>query len=149
MALEMYLELEGPPTDWAAVKAALVQSGIGNLDAFDSPSLDKRMFFNNSETQIGMTTFEGWEDSHGNWNKGPRPFVSAEGNHGCNFPVGEGLVFRIHNKKYDETVEDIKIFLTRLSQLSPMQFVLSFQGEGVYAIRDKKRGFEWFWDAPR
>lgn len=75
--------------------------------------------------------------------------IDAAGNHDCKFTVSEGLIFRINNSKYDESAENIKTFLVHLSELSPMRFVLSFQGESVYAIRDEKRGFEWLWDAPR
>lgn len=74
--------------------------------------------------------------------------VRAEGYHGCDFLTRYTMCFRINNSLYDESVEDIKTFLTHLSQLSPMQFVLSFQGEEVRAIHNKQ-GFEWFWSEPR
>ena len=58
------------------------------------------------------------------------------------------IIFRINNNYYDEFVEDIRKFLNTLVAISPMQFVLSFQYEGIYASRHKDN-FEFFWDAPR
>lgn len=137
MALEMWLELEGNPPDWAVVETALANTGVENLKFLREGELDT--YF--KESNAWIRTFR--------WSNAPRFEVTAEGEHGCKFTVSEGLIFRINNSKYDESAENIKTFLAHLSELSPMQFVLSFQGEGVYAIRDKKRGFEWLWDAPR
>lgn len=149
MALEMHLELEGPETDWKAVREALRRTGVEELELFDDLTTFNVPYFTRSHAQIMKTQFHNWESDDRTWHKGPRPFVSAEGNHGCKFTVSGGLIFRLINSLYDESVEDIKSFLTHLTELSPMQFVLSFQGEGIYAIRDHKRGFEWFWNDPR
>lgn len=136
MALEMKLELEGNPPDWSAVEYALIETGVDDLKPLPLGPLDAS--FIKSGTYI--TRFQ--------WSDGPRDRVSAEGRHGCKFVVAGGLTFRINNSRYNESVEDIKTFLCHLARRSPMQFVLSFQGEGVYALRCS-RGFEWFWENPR
>lgn len=136
MALEFKLELEGNPPDWSAVEYALKETGVDDLMPLPLGPLDAT--FTQSGTYI--TRFQ--------WSDGPRGWVSAEGRHGCKFVVAGGLTFRINNSKYDESVEDIKTFLSHLVKRSSMQFVLSFQGEGVYALRCGS-GFEWFWDNPR
>lgn len=69
--------------------------------------------------------------------------------HGCDFKVTGGAVLRITNTLYDEAVATIKLLLTQITKKTNILFVLSFQLEGVYAIRDRQRGFEWFWDEPR
>lgn len=137
MALEMWLELEGNPPDWKLVEAALADTGVENLEFLKEGELDT--YFKKSNTWVRTFT----------WSDAPRNGVTAEGLHGCKFVVYGGLIFRINNSKYDESKADIKTFLTHLSESSQMQFVLSFQIEEVRAIRDHRRGFEWFWDAPR
>jgi|SRR5450830_713004 len=73
--------------------------------------------------------------------------ISAEGLHGCDFKVRYAIVFRPPSRGFDEFVEKIRIFSSTLADLSPLQFVLSFQYEGVYAIRNAT-GFSFHWDKP-
>jgi hypothetical protein len=131
----MTLELEGKLPDWRACSRAAETTGINELmhveDRFGGQFTRSEMFFGASKRDM------------------PHTNINAEGDHGCSFPVRYTIVFRLNNGKYKESVQDIKDFLTHLSELTPMQFVLSFQYEDVRAIRDHGRGFEFFWDNPR
>jgi len=137
MALDMYLEINGKQADWETAKKILYESGMPHLEAHRHNSLwgtlgDGEVF---AEAEWGL----------------PRRTreIIAEGAHGCSFLVEGEMSFRINNSMYDEAVATIKAFLTALTERTNMLFVLSFQYEGVYAIRDKERGFEWFWQEPR
>lgn len=140
MALEMVLELEGSPPDWQAIKKALERAGAEHVEALLGG--DKEKFTNFPDSRLQVTAHR---------SLGPptlRPM--AEGNHDCHFPVDWTMTLRISNgADYDKCVEDIHEFLNRLVEESSIQFVLSFQREGVYAFRDRKRGFNWFWESPR
>jgi hypothetical protein len=134
MAIEMQLELEGERPDWASCKRAAELTGTTQLlqidDRFGGQFSRSKMFFGAARRDMGPHT------------------IYAEADHGCNFPVHYTIIFRINNSKYDECVQDIKDFLTRLSRLSPMQFVLSHEHGPVYATHDDLRGFSFFWNNP-
>jgi hypothetical protein len=135
MGLDFELELEGSQPDWAACAEAARRVGVDELTQADDRFGGQ---FSRSGTFFGATKRAERRD-YG---------INAEGDHGCSFPVHYSIEFRLNSGKYDESVVDVKEFLTQLSELSPMQFVLSFQYEGVYAIRDHLRGFHFFWDNP-
>ena len=149
MSLDMNLEIEGDLPDWAALEKAAKAAGVGELtNAFSRPS-PKGFLSNFYKTE---EQFDGWflksrtsfhlhkQASIGN--------ITAEGLHECDFKVRYVIVFRPLNSGFDEFVEEIRIFLSALADLSPMQFVLSFQYEGVYAIRNAT-GFSFHWDKPK
>ncbi|NUU03159.1 hypothetical protein HNO84_16255 [Herbaspirillum robiniae] len=135
-SLDMSLEIEGEKPDWEALGNAIQSVGVVNYE------IERDSVF-----QGAFAKSDGyfWLSKRSD---GQRKTVIAEGNHGCEFSVWNTIVFRINNSFYDEFVEDIHIFLKRLAELSSMQFVLSFQYEGVYAIRNEKE-FQFFWDQPR
>lgn len=134
MALDMFLELEGSQPSWEALTEAATLTGVEDLRSIPGSSFDGR--FRASSTSFWLSGGDKLQ-----------PLV-AEGRHECAFLTQYVVVFRVNNDRYDESVEDLRTFLTHLARLSPMQFVLSFQYEGVYAVRDK-RGFDFFWHAPR
>jgi hypothetical protein len=137
MALEMDLETSGTIDDWQTLMLVLADIGLSHVEVRDKFGL--RGVLGHGEVTVGAT-----------WGRAPRGgVIRAEGNHGCDFVVNGNLTFRIINALYDEAVATIKLFLTRLSERTDMLFVLSFQLEGVRAIRDRERGFEWFWANPR
>ena len=137
MALEMELEMNGSVEDWHKLKAVLDE--IGMYDVERRGDFLVRGVLGQGELIVGAS-----------WGSAPRDgVIRAEGNHGCDFVVNGNLTFRIINALYDEAVATIKTFLTRLTEKTGMLFVLSFQYEGVYAVRDRERGFEWFWSEPR
>jgi hypothetical protein len=132
MALDMYLEVNGSQADWGVAKAILYEMGMSRLDEHRPHTL-------------WGTLGNGEVFAEAQW--GPvrsRNEILAEGMHGCSFAVTCDFSFRINNAMYDEAMATIKTFLTRLTERTDMLFVLSFQYEGVYAIRDRERGFEWF-----
>jgi hypothetical protein len=137
MALDMYLEVNGSQTDWEVAKALLYELGMPRLDEHGPRAL-------------WGTLSNGEVFAEAQWAPlRSRDEIIAEGKHGCEFVVTCEFSFRINNSMYDEAVATIKTFLQRLTEETNMQFVLSFQYEGVYAIRDRERGFEWFWNEPR
>lgn len=139
MALEMDLELEGNAPDWQACAEAARMTGVAELAMANGRLTDGE--FSKSGTYF-------WRAKSGFGEEGELLPVRAEGRHGCDFLTRYRIVFRINNGKYDESVKDIKDFLTHLARLSPMKFVLSFQLEEVRAVRCSK-DLEWFWDTPR
>ncbi|MFJ3058270.1 hypothetical protein [Herbaspirillum sp. NPDC087042] len=136
MSLDMSLEIEGEIPDWEALDNAIRSVGVINYE------IDRDYVF-----QGAFKKSDGyfWLSKR---SEAQRKTVIAEGNHGCSFCVYNAIVFRINNFYYDDFVEDMNSFLKKLTSLSSMQFVLSFQYEDVYAVRNK-RGFEFFWDQPR
>lgn len=138
MALDMYLEMGGDLKDWKATKEILYELGMAKLPEH---RLDA----------VWYTLGEGEVFCEAQWMRPSRRTteIIAEGEHRCTFHVDAEVSFRITNSMYDKAVEIIKAFLTRLTERTDMLFVLSFQYEGVYAIRDRERGFEWFWHDPR
>lgn len=137
MALEMQLEMNGDLDDFRLLTCILEEIGLLDVEKVDDHTYAG--FLGNGEVGVLVR-----------WGYAPRDSViRAEGNHECNFLVTGNLMFRIRTSLYDEAVETIGIVLTQLAQRTKMLFVLSFQYEGVYAIRDKERGFEWFWREPR
>lgn len=54
----------------------------------------------------------------------------------CNWIVGIRVRFRYVNETYEACVADLKAFVLRLASLATARFVLSFQFETIYAIRD-------------
>jgi hypothetical protein len=138
MALDMSLELEGEAPDWRACIQAARLTGVTSLTSEEGHA-------HRFEGQFARSWVVFWTSR-----RDTRPWVvTAEGDHGCDFTRLYTIVFRLNNSRYDESVADLRDFLTHLAELSSMQFVLSFQGEQVYAIRDHERGFEFFWDSPR
>jgi len=137
MAIEMNLEMNGSDEDWEALKLILNEVGLHSVEAQDKFGL--RASLGNGELAIGVS-----------WRHSPRGgAIRAEGKHDCSFIVTGNATFRITSAMYDEAVATIKLLLTLLTERTNMLFVLSFQLEGVYAIRDRERGFEWFWSDPR
>lgn len=137
MALEMGLEMNGNVEDWLKLKLLLNEIGLSAVE--ERGDFWLRGVLGHGELIVGAS-----------WGSPPRDgAIRAEGNHGCDFVVNGNLTFRIINALYDEAVATIKTFLTRLTERTDMQFVLSFQYEEVRAIRDRERGFEWFWNEPR
>ncbi|MFC5476371.1 hypothetical protein [Paraherbaspirillum soli] len=57
--------------------------------------------------------------------------------------VGARLSFTYVVANYDDCGADLHLFLNNLMELNSAYFILSFQYEGVYAIRDEK-GFKIF-----
>lgn len=133
MALEMQLEMSGGPQDWEALNVILAEVGLSEISAQDETGM--RAVLGEGELSIGV--------SWGNPKRGGE--IRAEGKHECDFKVTGTILFRINNSMYDEAVATIKTVLTRLTERTDMLFVLSFQYEEVKAIRDRERGFEWFW----
>jgi len=138
MALTMDLELEGDSPDWSACAEAARLVGVLELTMTNERLTD-------GEFSRSHTYFRRAKSGFGD--EGELLPIRAEGYHGCDFLTRYRIVFRINNSLYDESVEDIKDFLTHLARLSPMKFVLSFQLEGVYAVRCSG-GLEWFWHEP-
>lgn len=138
MANDIFLEVEGASPSWIDLRNAAEKTGV------IWPEHDDSKAFYGNFSRSGMFFWTGG----GGENREPRQ-PTAEGQHECHFLTRYTIVFRINSSKYDECVADIKTFLTRLTMITPMQFVLSFQLEEVYAIRDHKRGFQWFWNEPR
>lgn len=137
MALEMNLEMNGSIADWRKLRVLLDEIGLRFVEERDEFGL--RGVLGQGELSLGAT-----------WGYAPRDgVIRAEGGHGCNFIVGGNLMFRINNAMYDEAVATIKTVLTRLTERTDMLFVLSFQYEEVRAIRDRERGFQWFWNDPK
>lgn len=139
MALDMFLELEGDPPDWDACLEAARKVGVADLEHKDG-QLVQGVF-----SRSGLCF---WRS--GSSEKGLRP-IAAEGHHGCCFLRRYVICFRVGQITTDgssDDEQDIRQFLIKLSELTSMQFVLSFQFEGVYAVRCR-RGFEWHWDMPR
>ncbi len=129
--------MNGCVEDWRKLKAILDEIGMDDVERRGDSVV--RGVLGHGELIVGAS-----------WGDAPRGgVIRAEGNHGCDFVVNGNLTFRIINALYDEAVETIKTVLTCLTETTDMQFVLSFQYEGVYAIRDLERGFEWFWNQPR
>lgn len=139
MALEMDLELEGDTPDWNACSEAARITGVSELTMTNGRLTDGE--FSRSGTYFRRA-------KGGVGDEGELSPVRAEGCHGCSFLTRYRIVFRINNGLYDESVEDIKDFVAHLARLSPMKFVLSFQLEGVYAVRCAGE-LEWFWHEPR
>ncbi|RFB68902.1 hypothetical protein E4P32_20645 [Herbaspirillum sp. 3R11] len=149
MSLDMNLEIEGGSPDWAALEKAAKAAGVVELtNSFPHP-----------ERKSGVTNFYKTEEQFDGWflksrtsfrlhKKASLGNISAEGVHGCDFKVQYVIVFRPPNSGYDEFVEEIRIFLSILADLSSMQFVLSFQYEGVYATHNAT-GFSFHWDKPK
>ena len=137
MALEMDLEMNGGPQDWKALNLIVEEIGLSEISAQDETGM--RAALGRGELSIGVS-----------WGNPKRDgVIRAEGKHECHFKVTGTILFRINNSMYDEAVATIRTILTQLTERTDMLFVLSFQYEGVYAIRDPKRGFEWFWQEPR
>lgn len=149
MALDMSLEIEGEKPDWEALGQAALATGV---EDFANPLAEKGVdnflakYYNKEERFDGyfLKSFAHFRLHK----KSVLGKIYAEGNHGCDFNTQYSIIFRINNNYYDEFVEDIRKFLNTLVAISPMQFVLSFQYEGIYASRHKDN-FEFFWDAPR
>jgi hypothetical protein len=51
--------------------------------------------------------------------------------------IGARMTFRYDTTKYDACSADLRRFIEQLEKLTPSYFVVSFQYENVYAIRDK------------
>lgn len=137
MALDMYLEVKGSQADWEVAKAIRYELSMPPLDEHRPVS-------------CGGPWGNGEVFAEAQW--GPvrsRNEILAEGMHGCSFAVTCEFSFRINNSKYAEAVATIKMFSARLTERTDMLFVLSFQYVEVHAIRDRARGFEWFWNQPR
>jgi hypothetical protein len=133
----MNLEMNGAAADWQALKVILKEIGLSSVEAEDEMGL--RAVLGNGELTISVSLNQ---SSRGG-------VIRAEGKHECTFNVTGGVVLRITNSMYEEAVATIRYFLTRITERTNILFVLSFQLEGVYATRDRQRGFEWFWDTPR
>mgnify|MGYP003576470726 CR=1 FL=1 len=136
MSLDYILELEGDPPDWAACIEAARRAGVTTLNT-RGDRLDDATFKDSS----------GFFWATENW-RSRLSAISAEGDHGCSFLTRWSIVFRLNNIAYEENREDIRRFCIELSARSKMEFVLSFQLEGVRATRDG-RGLIWSWDEPR
>lgn len=139
MALDMFLELEGDPPDWAACVEAARRAGAVDLEYKDEQLVQGAFI------RSGVFFWQG-----GVSEKGLRS-IAANGNHGCCFLRRYVICFRLREITTDcssDGEQDIKRFLENLTDLTSMQFVLSFQYEGVYAVRCKL-GLEWCWREPR
>jgi hypothetical protein len=138
MALDMYLEMGGSAKDWEITKEILYELGMERLPEHRPDA-------------VWYTLRNGEVFCEAEWRRSSRRTkeIIAEGDHGCSFLVDAEISFRINTSMYDEAVEIIKTVLTRLAERTDMLFVLSFQYEDVRAIRDRERGFEWFWNDPR
>ncbi len=136
MSLDMFLEIEGERPDWRALDKAIRAVGVVNYEGGHDGVFQGS--FAKSDGYFWLSKRD----------KDQRKSIIAEGSHGCVFCVCYTIVFRINNSFYGEFVEDMHNFLRELADLSSMQFVLSFQYEDVYAIRDSKE-FQFFWNQPR
>lgn len=134
----MYLEMGGSPKDWEITKEILFELGMERLPEHRPEA-------------VWYTLGNGEVFCEAQWGRPSRRTkeIIAEGKHGCSFLVDAEISFRINNSMYDEAVQTMKAVLSRLTERTGMMFVLSFQYEEVYAIRDWENGFEWFWDDPR
>lgn len=133
MSLDMILELEGASPDWVLIASAIRAVGAKDL-VVEADGLEGTF-------ARSFTYFYTYGQDR------PLGPISAEGQHGCDFLRKYDLVFRINNSLYDESVADLHDFLQLLAKRDPMRFVLSFQLEGVRAVRDDG-DLEWFWDDP-
>ncbi|BEP54056.1 MULTISPECIES: hypothetical protein [unclassified Variovorax] len=138
MALDMYLEMNGDLKDWESTKEILYEAGMVSLPEHRPDA-------------VWYTLGNGEVFCEAQWRRSSRRTneIIAEGDHRCSFLVNAEISFRINNSTYDEAVSIIKTVLTHLTERTGMLFVLSFQYEDVRAIRDRERGFEWFWNDPR
>lgn len=139
MALDMFLELEGDPPDWGACIEAARRAGVADLEYKDGQLVQGNF------VRSGVFFWRG-----GVSEKGLRP-IAAIGNHGCSFLRRYVICFRLNEITIDcssDGEQDVKCFLINLTELTSMKFVLSFQYEGVYAIRGEL-GLEWYWSEPR
>lgn len=137
MALEMQLEMGGTLEDWLTLERVLEQLGLFEVEKVNAHTYAG--FLGGGEVGVLVR-----------WGYAPRGgVIRAEGDHKCNFVVTGNLMFRINTPMYDKAVETIETVLTQLTERTSMLFVLSFQLESVYAIRNWERGFEWFWREPR
>ncbi|WP_431109200.1 hypothetical protein [Variovorax paradoxus] len=137
MALDMELEMSGNSKDWAELDLILEEIGLSHVEVRDASGV--RAVLGSGELTVGTAFGQPRRDGQ----------IRAEGMHGCTFKVNANAEFRINNSMYDEAVATIKTVLTRLTERTDMLFVLSFQYEEVRAIRDRERGFEWFWNDSR
>jgi hypothetical protein len=64
--------------------------------------------------------------------------VLTEGVQGITWPVGARMTFEFVTANYDKCSAQLRQFLEDLTELSPAYFVLSFQYERAYAIRDER-----------
>jgi hypothetical protein len=55
----------------------------------------------------------------------------------ADWPVGLDLTFRYFTPKFDECQKDLKLFVEHLAKISDAFFVVAFQREEIYAIRDE------------
>lgn len=63
--------------------------------------------------------------------------VTAEGASNIEWRVGSRMIFHYVTANFDECSAELHEFLERLTELTERHFVLSFQSERVYAVRDK------------
>ena len=134
MSAEVVMELEGEDPDWSACVLAASMSGAVDI--------------NEGGVRLGGRYPNSWMFFCA-YRRERLSGIFAEGRHDCSFPVLYEINFRLNIARYVECVHDIKTFAENLSKLSPMQWVLSFQYEQVYATNDRARGFQFFWWTPR
>lgn len=134
LAPDLTLEIEGRAPDWAALRAAAEKTGVVWADHDQGHGPVSGCF------QRSLTHFrvDGAED------KAPHE-PAAQGPHGCDFLTRYALIFRPTPGRQEACRQDLKLFLTQLSQQTDMQFVLSSPYGDVRALRDLRR-FEWLWD---
>jgi hypothetical protein len=53
------------------------------------------------------------------------------------WPVGTRIKFRYVNENFDECTSQLKAFISNLANVSNANFLLSFQYDTIYAVRDK------------
>lgn len=138
MAIDMFTEVNGSRSDWEIIKNIIYEMGMEKSPDQSSDAISGALRNN------AVFCEAAWE-----WRakRGRSQNIRAEANHGCKFPVNIQVDFRINTLLYDEAVKLIKNTLKRISCETNALFVLSFQYENVYAIRDD-RGFQWLWDHP-
>ena len=137
MAQDLFLELEGEMPDWSNFVRAMEL--VGAEIRTDSAGKIVDGHFHAS----GMSFWRGGGEDRGVGG------IVAEGAHECTFLRRYVVAFRLSQQHYDQCIEDLTNFLTKLSEISKMQFVLSLHYEGVYAINCVDRGLQFFWGNPR
>lgn len=131
MALEFILE-----ADFALQRNCLIDT-LSHCGASDF--LEVEYGFNGEFLESGMN-FYVYERAKPFWNRvGFMDCVVAENPpHPIEWNVGIKVVFRFFNLNYDLCNRDMKCLVNNLANNSSARFVVSFQYENIYVIRDEK-----------
>lgn len=129
MAIEYTMEIEGNPPNWEIITSILNECDAVNLE-FTSDRLKCGDFGNSG---IFFYIFD----------KGKLEEVSAE-----NFPKDQflcrySIVFRFRTDQLSESMQEVKYFCLRFSELTTYKFVLSYQFELVCGFRLDQLIWQW------